>query len=246
VVLAVLVAYSLASPVPDSGRVVNGTNAKPGEIPYIVSLRYFGSHSCGASILDETHVLTASHCVDGRSASSLSIQYGVTQISSSGNVIQVSKVAMHEAYAPWNAYANDIAVLTLDSAIVYGDSAQPVALPEQDEAPPAGDISILAGWGYPYTGGSVMKDLQRVDLLVYSDEDCKAAHGTVSATYHVCSGVPEGGKGQCSGDSGGPLVANGKQIGAVSWSVKPCTIKGYPGVYARVSSYIDWIKEKSQ
>lgn len=61
----------------------------------------------------------------------------------------------------------------------------------------------------------------------------------------VCAGVPQGGKGQCSGDSGGPLTINGMQIGAVSWSVKPCTVAPYPGVYTKVSHYIDWIKEKT-
>ena len=56
------------------------------------------------------------------------------------------------------------------------------------------------------------------------------------------------GTGHCSGDSGGPLViANGTdpamdptiQVGIVSWSGRPCGT--YPGVYTRVSSYIDWI-----
>lgn len=111
----------------------------------------------------------------------------------------------------------------------------------------------------------MQRDLQRVDILIYTDADCSKAHGSrVDSRYHVCSGIPEGGKGQCNvstyhfqfktkhlillfqGDSGGPLVANGKQWGVVSWSVKPCTAKGYPGVFARVSSYIDWIKSKQQ
>lgn len=44
-----------------------------------------------------------------------------------------------------------------------------------------------------------MKNLQRVGILVYSDEDCSRAHGSsVNSAYHVCAGVPEGGKGQCS------------------------------------------------
>lgn len=44
-----------------------------------------------------------------------------------------------------------------------------------------------------------MLDLQKVNIVVYSDEDCKAAHGSyVDEAYHVCAGIPEGGKGQCS------------------------------------------------
>lgn len=39
-------------------------------------------------------------------------------------------------------------------------------------------------------------------------------------------------------------MVNGTQVGIVSWSVKPCTIAPYPGVFAKVSSYIEWIFER--
>lgn len=35
----------------------------------------------------------------------------------------------------------------------------------------------------------------------------------------------------------------GVQVGIVSWSVKPCTIPPFPGVYTAVAPYIDWIEE---
>jgi secreted trypsin-like serine protease len=31
-------------------------------------------------------------------------------------------------------------------------------------------------------------------------------------------------------------------VGIVSWSIKPCAVAPYPGVYTDVSKYIDWIK----
>lgn len=46
-----------------------------------------------------------------------------------------------------------------------------------------------------------MQNLQRVDIKVYSDEDCERIYATKGPTdrkYHICAGVPEGGKGQCS------------------------------------------------
>lgn len=49
--------------------------------------------------------------------------------------------------------------------------------------------------------------------------------------------------GQCNGDSGGPLTVNGVQVGIVSWSIKPCQVPPYPGVYTEVSHYISWITE---
>jgi trypsin len=45
-------------------RIVNGTNAPQGKYPSLVSLWWFGFHSCGGSIINENWVLTAAHCVD--------------------------------------------------------------------------------------------------------------------------------------------------------------------------------------
>ena len=54
---------------------------------------------------------------------------------------------------------------------------------------------------------------------------------------------------QCSGDIGGPLVVQVEgncpsahaQIGVVSKGQK-CGDKRLPGIYTRVSNYLDWIK----
>ncbi len=52
----------------------------------------------------------------------------------------------------------------------------------------------------------------------------------------------------CYGDSGGPLIIPGEdstediQIGVVSWGID-CS-GGYPGVFSRVSTAYDWIREQ--
>lgn len=67
----------------------------------------------------------------------------------------------------------------------------------------------------------------------------------------ICAGG-ESGKDSCQGDSGGPLMNEFSesldakprwyQEGIVSWGVG-CGIIGYPAIYTRVSSYMDWIRE---
>ncbi len=46
------------------------------------------------------------------------------------------------------------------------------------------------------------------------------------------------------GDSGGPLVCGDYQAGVVSFG-EVCGDPKYPGVYAEVAHYIDWLKEKA-
>ena len=63
----------------------------------------------------------------------------------------------------------------------------------------------------------------------------------------ICGYSGEGGKGICSEDSGGPFVCNngGKAIiaGVVSWD-EGCALPNYPGVYARTTHVLNWIKSQ--
>lgn len=63
----------------------------------------------------------------------------------------------------------------------------------------------------------------------------------------ICAGKQE--RDSCQGDSGGPLVQFDRygcpyQTGIVSWGVG-CGRADSPGVYTRVSSYADWIKQET-
>lgn len=50
------------------------------------------------------------------------------------------------------------------------------------------------------------------------------------------------------GDSGGPLMCEmeGRYYitGVMSWLINNCSARGFPNVFTRVTSYLDWIYEK--
>ncbi|PNF33082.1 hypothetical protein B7P43_G16109 [Cryptotermes secundus] len=228
------------------GRIVNGTDAAPGQYPFIASLQYRGKHTCGSSVVNECYIVTASHCVDGREPVDLTVLAGTAVLGHGGVRHAAQLITMHPGYNPDAMYENDIALVKLSSPITFNDQAQPVALPNQLEPTKGGTLATVIGWGFPYTDGGVMEKLQHVNITVYDDEKCQSIHSLEVHDTNICAGVPEGGKGQCSGDSGGPLIAGGHQVGIVSWSVKPCTVAPYPGVYTEVAHYVDWIRENSK
>ena len=103
---------------------------------------------------------------------------------------------------------------------------------------------ILQGWGTTSSGGSISEDLLKVEVPFVDKETCEQDYtGYTISDNMLCAG--EKGKDSCQGDSGGPLVAynNGSPVlvGVVSWGIG-CAFEGYPGVYAKVSNYLDWIE----
>lgn len=73
--------------------------------------------------------------------------------------------------------------------------------------------------------------------------ECRAGHSPENRgrilDSNICTTSPVG-EGMCMGDSGGPLAAGMKLIGVVSWGI--ACANQQPDVFARVSSFVPWIK----
>ena len=96
-------------------------------------------------------------------------------------------------------------------------------------------------------GGASTDALQYVRVPAITNDQCNEAYGGDITEAMICAGYPGvGGKDACQGDSGGPFVCNdnGKAViaGVVSWGIG-CALDTHPGVYARTTHVLDWIKE---
>merc|ERR1712038_1556086 len=143
--------------------------------------------------------------------------------------IAVSHVYNHEDYDSWTI-TNDICMLHLeDSADLSGQEY------------PSGHMCTVSGWGTTSEGGALARILQKVDVPVVSDDDCRDSYGQNDiADSMICAGLDAGGKDSCQGDSGGPFMCGFGLDGVVSWGYG-CAQPGYPGVYTQVSYFVDWV-----
>ncbi|XP_037806937.1 trypsin beta-like [Lucilia sericata] len=242
-VVATLAQGSVIKPrVPElDGRIVGGEDTTIDKYPYQVSVRLFGSHICGGSIVNNRVVITAAHCIYSfLGASSYSVQYGTTVVGGNNNVVAAERIVKNENY-DGSAINNDVTLIFLASDIPLGATAKPIQLASQ--VPAAGTPAVVSGWGTLEENGAAASILQQVPVVIVDPAVCQKQYSGVNEITEamLCAGVSSGGKDACQGDSGGPLVANGELVGIVSWGVG-CARPDYSGVYSNVAYLSNWIQ----
>nr|XP_015803025.2 plasminogen [Nothobranchius furzeri] len=227
------------------GRVVGGCISRPHSWPWQISLRTSsGTHFCGGTLIHRQWVLTAKHCLE-RSIrpSSYQVVLGIHRDAAMETTKQVRRLEKL-VLGPDGA---DIALLKLDTPAVINDQVQLVCLPDKDYIVPSGTECYVTGWGETQnTGGEGY--LKEAGFPVIENKICNQPsylNGRVR-DHEMCAGHINGGVDSCQGDSGGPLVcyAQNRYIlqGVTSWGLG-CANAMKPGVYARVSKFVDWIDQ---
>ncbi|XP_059224578.1 trypsin alpha-4 [Stomoxys calcitrans] len=244
VILLSAVACALGATIPEGmvpqldGRIVGGAATTINSFPWQISLQRSGSHSCGGSIYNSKIIVTAAHCLQSVSASSLKVRAGSTYWNSGGVLISVAAFKNHEGYNP-STMVNDIAVIRLSSALTMSSTIKAIGLASSN--PANGAAASVSGWGTTSVGGSIPTQLRYVDVKIVSRTNCASStygYGSQIKASMICAYTV--GKDACQGDSGGPLVSGGQLVGVVSWGYG-CAYTNYPGVYASVADLRSWV-----
>ncbi|XP_035462525.2 hyaluronan-binding protein 2 isoform X1 [Scophthalmus maximus] len=243
-------------------RIFGGLKVPPGALPWQVSLLVRPKntnqqfrHICGGVLIASCWVLTAGHCIEQNKDMQVvmgGLSLDMTEYTE--QTLRVEEAIVHENYTETpTAVYSDIALLRLNGTDgVCAEETQFVktaCLP--DAQLPDGMECTISGWGATENSKYGSNRLLEANVLLINQHKCseRKIYGRILDNTMFCAGHLMGGVDSCQGDSGGPLTCkpnNASVIyGLVSWGDQ-CGRKNKPGVYTRVTHFLDWIKSKTQ
>lgn len=129
-----------------NGRIVGGSDAAPNQFPYIASLRWTRGndlHFCGGSIIDQSWILTAAHCVEGVLNDEVIVVVGSIFLSSGGYERRSDLIISHPEYDSESLIA-DVALIRVGQPFVFNDAVQPIYVATEHISEAS---ALVSGWG---------------------------------------------------------------------------------------------------
>jgi secreted trypsin-like serine protease len=167
--------------------------------------------------------------------------------------IPIEQTILHPDYNIYDANSkNDIALIRLSRDCDYNNFVKPICLPTTKNLRQT-DLDgafIVSGWGRSENAPKSNIKLW-AEVGITKLETCRSMLPSKNLwAKQVCAGGGNGAN-SCKGDSGGPLMKIGIEseqyffyaAGVESFGPDLCGSQNRPGVYTKVSEYIDWILE---
>ncbi|XP_057672632.1 serine protease persephone-like [Diorhabda carinulata] len=235
-------------------HITDGEDAKEKEYPHMVALGFEDANNpgeigwnCGASLISSKFLLTAAHCLD-KAVKPTKARLGVTKLNDTNHVdIDIRNIKMHEDYNPL-LKVGDIGLVELAKEVTFSNRIKPACL-YTNETDPLG--LLVTGWGKTsfFEDDNRSNILQVAKLVPVSVPECNntifsrsLGSKTIDSSQICAWGNTSD---ACGGDSGGPLQIKDRDVYSIVGIVSYGSACGgsVPGVYTRVSKYLDWIEK---
>jgi len=249
-------------------------DARFGEWPHVCAVlkkEFIGNnekpvmvYQCGASLISDSVVLTAGHCVNDTQslAGKVTVRCGEWDTQSEDEPepyqeVEVDRIQIHPNFNVDNHH-NNFAVLFLKNPFTLSSHISPVCLPKPGERLSQQNC-VSHGWGKDKFGaeGRYSTILKEVVVPLVDNEKCQKdlRENTRLGLYFeldssfLCAGGQKD-VDTCKGDGGSPLTCRQPggpwfQAGIVSWGIG-CGENNTPAVYANVAKASCWIDKAVQ
>ncbi|XP_069688618.1 venom protease-like [Periplaneta americana] len=222
---------------------------------------------CGAVLVNKFYIITAAHCVTNLPNK---LRVGVIRLGEHNintdpdcedgvcaDPLQdytPTELIVHKDYGK-PQFKNDISIIRLDREVIFSSYIMPICMIHGKLMTKSyvGEPSEVAGWGiYDIENPKPSIILQTIKLPIVENEECEIAfkqYAEIGPTQMCVGG--QVGQDSCGGDSGGPLMKvetlEGPPryylLGVVSFGAKRCGATTMPGVYTRISDYMNWVMD---
>ncbi|KAM4711403.1 uncharacterized protein FYW61_021831 [Anableps anableps] len=239
-------------------RLVGASHCNPGECPWQVLVQLNGSSYCSGVLVRPDWIITAAHCVHGKSPQHLIVVAGEHNLDlkdDTEQIFDVTKVIPHENYNPATG-DSDIALVQLNESVSLNRYTVPICLPTKDfaerELLPV-RYHTVSGWGKRTSGGNSVTStgrprspvLRQMSVPIIQNSQCSQKAKFNFTDNMLCAGYLDGTQESCRGDDGSPLVteygSTNFLTGVVAWG-RGCSHPGYYGVYTKVAMFVDWLE----
>jgi trypsin len=220
-------------------RIVGGQDASSNPFVFALVDRERKDFFCAGTLINSRQILTAAHCVDGRSRSSFEVRGG-SRSWERGHRYRITGIHVHSGFNR-DTLQDDIAILDLAESC----HLPPADLPRSERPPSRGSRVKAMGWGATDRRDrrSVSATLQEATLTVADSRDVRDEwEGVMPVSRSRQFGTHANQWLSTSyRDSGGPILDGNTLVGVISGgTMNPCWFSK-PSVHTNVGYYLDWI-----
>ncbi|XP_060536206.1 ovochymase-1-like [Cylas formicarius] len=236
-----------------TATIMGGQETGPNVYPSMAALLHVGTRDlfCGASIISDFFLLTAGHCVNNRDPSEFSVFVGEDNVPSGNNSYSaVYMVSGYEIFPNFQSVplTHDIAIVQTQQQIEFSLFVGPACLPfSYSNYDFVGEIVTILGWGSVDGTMPIPDVLREASITVISNLQCAQQQRDQIISENICT-LTQGLR-ACIGDSGGPLLWTDPNtqrlhlVGVISRGLA-CPVNS-PGINTRVTSYLNWIVDRT-